>query len=68
VTVWPDPAPEPSDELGENTEGHLLPGTRQLRRLTREELLDLLELVGDWQGPIVRDWRRRARARLDNAT
>jgi hypothetical protein len=58
VTVWPDPAPEPETERGEDTETHLLPNRERLARMTRAERRELADLVREWTGPVVQRWRR----------
>ena len=56
--VWPDPAPDPYVEPGEDPGTHLLPNLTRLRFMDWDERFELLELVRDWDGPIVRRWRQ----------
>jgi hypothetical protein len=48
--------PEPADEPGEGEFG-LLPDRGRLRRLTRADRHELVELAADWTGPLVERWR-----------
>jgi hypothetical protein len=55
--VWPDPAPDPEVEPDEDPDFHLLPNRERWRRLSTEERVELLELIDDWDGPLVQRWR-----------
>ena len=56
--VWPEPAPEPLIEHGEDPITHLLPNSFRLASMERVDRLRLLGLVADWDGPLVQAWRR----------
>ena len=58
---WPEPAPDPPAEPGENHETHLLPDLARLRAMTPAERAELVERVRDWQGPLVERFRNRVR-------
>jgi hypothetical protein len=57
VTVWPDPAPDPPVERGEDPVTQLLPNLERLRAMTPRQRRELVRLVIDWQGPLV-EWFR----------
>lgn len=58
-TVWPEPRPEPDVEHGEDPETHLLPNLERLRSLPPETRQELLDLVREWDGPVVERFRAR---------
>lgn len=59
---WPDPAPEPDTEPGEDLDSHLLPNLHRLRTMTPEQRQDLLDRVRDWVGERVEQFRERVRS------
>lgn len=59
---WPDPQPDPETERGENSEFHLLPTLQRLRDMTPDERAELVELIRDWEGDLVEQWRERVAA------
>jgi hypothetical protein len=63
-TLWPDPAPDPDPERGETHPWHLLPDPDRIRSLDFPVLAELVELVRDWDGPLVDAFRLAAAERL----
>lgn len=61
MTVWPGPRPDPAFEQGEDPDTHLLPNLERLRALDRDQRRRLVELVADWDGPLVEAFRARVR-------
>jgi hypothetical protein len=59
MTVY---APEPAEEPGEDSESHLLPNLERLRAMPAQDREDLHELVRDWIGPKVEQFRERVTA------
>jgi hypothetical protein len=62
-TEWPPPQPDPPEELGETSEG-LLPTLERIRTMTKEELIELRDLVTSWEGTLVERFRERVADRL----
>lgn len=63
--TWPEPAPDPEEELGETEEG-LLPTLERIRNMDRPVLAELRDLVADWEGPLVTRFRERVAERLED--
>jgi hypothetical protein len=59
---WPEPADDPDVERGEDPETHLLPNLARLRAMTPDQRAELVELVRDWEGPLVERFRAQAAA------
>jgi hypothetical protein len=56
---WPAPAHEPDIERGEDPDTHLLPNLARLQAMTPDQRRELVELVRDWEGPLVERFRAR---------
>ena len=56
-TDWPEPQPDPDPEPGEDPVTHLLPNTARLRSMDPAAVLELIQVVRDWRGPLVDTWR-----------
>lgn len=62
AAVWPEPQPDPDVEHGEDLDSHLLPNLARLRALTPDQRHELEQLVADWVGEHVEEFRRRLRS------
>jgi hypothetical protein len=57
----PHPVPEPEEEPEEDPETGILPNREKLRKLTRDQRQELVDIVGDWTGENVSTWRQMVR-------
>lgn len=55
----PPPKPDPEVEPGEDEHTHLLPNLERLRAMKPEDRQTLKQLVSDWDGPLVVEFRQR---------
>ena len=62
--VWPPPQPDPEAEPGEDPITHLLPNSARLRVMDPAAVLELIQLVAEWRGPLVETWRIAAGQRI----